>query len=108
MAITPTNLLAALILLSSRVYGINVNDILNENYLPGSLLLENVMIDGENNTNKTSTHNSSNGSWNGAFSTMEFHRYVSLIQLKPFQLINGQNYLLKSNIRNTATCFGLC
>jgi hypothetical protein len=75
------NFLAALLVLRHRVYGINVNDILNVNYLPGTLLLDNLMIDGDNNANKTSAHNSSKGNWNDAFSTMEFHRYVSSMQL---------------------------
>ena len=76
------NFLAALIVLRQRVYGLNANDILNINYLPGNLLMDNLMIDGDNNANKTSAHNSSKGDWNDAFSTMEFHRYASLTQLK--------------------------
>jgi hypothetical protein len=56
------------------VIGINVNDILNVNYLPGTFLLDNVMIDGNSNTNITSTRNSSVGNWKDAFSTMDFHR----------------------------------
>ena len=108
MAVVIINFLFTLIILSHTVYGLNVNDILNVNYLPGTLLLDNVMIDGDDNVNKSSTHNNSNGNWNDAFSTMEFHRYVSLIQLTMLQMKNGQNnYLLKSNITTRTRCFGL-
>jgi hypothetical protein len=108
MAAVIINFLATLILLRHRVYGLNVNDILNVNYLPGTLLLDNLMIDGDNNANKTSAHNSSNGNWNDAFSTMEFHRYVSLTQLTKLQMMNGQNNcLFKSRITIEGKCFGL-
>jgi hypothetical protein len=108
MAVLIINFLATLIILRHRVYGLNVNDILNVNYLPGTLLLDNLMIDGDNNANNTSAHNSSNGNWNDAFSTMEFHRYVSLMQLTTLQMTNGQNnYFFKSSITTEGTCFGL-
>jgi hypothetical protein len=80
MAVVMIYFLATLIILNHTVYGLNMNDILNVNYLPGTLLLDNVMIDGDNNGNNSSTHNSSNGNWKDAFSTMEYHRYVSLMQ----------------------------
>jgi hypothetical protein len=108
MALIIINFLATLIVLRHRVYGLNVNDILNVNYLPGTLLLDNLMIDGDNNANKTSAHNSSNGNWNDAFSTMEFHRYVGLMQLAMLQMTNGQNNcLFQSSIKTERTCFGL-
>jgi hypothetical protein len=75
MAVTTINCVVYLILLNQGVYGVNVNDILNVNYLPGNLLLDNVMIDGDSSTNRSST-NSSGGKWNDAFYTMDFHRYV--------------------------------
>jgi hypothetical protein len=108
MAAVIINFLATLLVLRHRVYGINVNDILNVNYLPGTLLLDNLMIDGDNNANKTSAHNNSNGNWNDAFSTMEFHRYVSLMQLTTLQITNSQNNcLFKSSITTEGIYFGL-
>lgn len=108
MALVVISFLATIIVLRHRVYGLNVNDILNVNYLPGTLLLDNLMIDGDNNANKTSAHNSSNGNWNDAFSTMEFHRYVGLMQLTTLQMKKGQNIcLFQSSITIEGTCFGL-
>jgi len=108
MAVVIINFLATLIVLRHRVHGLNVNDILNVNYLPGTLLLDNLMIDGDNNANKTSAHNSSNGNWNDAFSTMEFHRYVGLRLLTTLQMTNGQNNcLFKSSITTERKHFGL-
>jgi hypothetical protein len=93
MALVMINFLATLIVLRHRVYGLNVNDILNVNYLPGTLLLDNLMIDGDNNANNTSAHNSSKGNWNDAFSTMEFHRYVSSVQLRMLKMTRARKTL---------------
>jgi hypothetical protein len=76
MAMIILNFFVHLIIVYQDVFAVNVNDILNVNYLPGTLLLDNVMIDGDSNTNRTSTNNSSGGNWNDAFYTMDFHRYV--------------------------------
>lgn len=65
-----------LLIVNRDVYAVNVNDILNVNYLPGTLLLDNMMIDGDSVTNKTPTNNHSCGNWSDAFYTMDFHRYV--------------------------------
>lgn len=65
-----------LLIVNRDVYAVNVNDILNVNYLPGTLLLDNMMIDGDSVTNKTPTNNHSGGNWSDAFYTMDFHRYV--------------------------------
>ena len=55
--------------------GLNVNDILNVNYLPGTLLMDNFMIDGEHDANNTSANNiTAAGKWTDAFQTMNFHR----------------------------------
>jgi len=89
MAVIIINFLTTLIVLGHGVCGLNVNDILNVNYLPGTLLLDNLMIDGDNNANKTSAYNSSNGNWNDAFSTMGFHRYVASMQLTKLQMKKG-------------------
>jgi len=108
MAVVIINFLANLIVLRHGVCGLNVNDILNVNYLPGTLLLDNLMIDGDNNANKTSAYNSSNGNWNDAFSTMEFHRYVTIMQSTKLRMTNGQNNcLFISSITTEGTCFGL-
>jgi len=108
MAAVIINFLATLMVLRHGVCGLNVHDILNVNYLPGTLLLDNLMIDGDNNANNTSAHNSSNGNWNDAFSTMEFHRYVTSMQLTKLQMKNGQNNcLFKSSITTEGTRFGL-
>ena len=108
MAVVIINFLATLMVLHHGACGLNVNDILNVNYLPGTLLLDNLMIDGDNNANKTSAYNSSNGNWNDAFSTMEFHRYVTSMHLTKLQMKNGQNNsLFKSSITTEGTCFRL-
>jgi hypothetical protein len=93
MAVVMINFLAILLVLCHRVCGLNVNDILNVHYLPGTLLLDNLMIDGDNNANKTSAHNSSKGNWNEAFSTMEFHRYVSSVQLTILKMTRARTTL---------------
>jgi hypothetical protein len=54
--------------------GINVKDILDVNYLPGTFILDNMIVDKNSNGNITSTRNNSVGNWNDAFSMMDFHR----------------------------------
>jgi hypothetical protein len=76
MAAVMLNLFVYLIVENQGVYGLNMNDILNVNFLPGTLLLDNIMIDANSSTNRNSTNNSSGSNWNDAFYTMDFHRYV--------------------------------
>ena len=54
--------------------GLNVNDILNVNYLPGTLLLDNFMIESGDDANHTSANITAPGKWTDAFQTMDFHR----------------------------------
>jgi hypothetical protein len=74
MALITLSYIVCLNVVNHGVSGINVNDILNANYLPGTFLLDNVIIDENSNANITSTRNNSAGNWKDAFNTMDFHR----------------------------------
>jgi hypothetical protein len=74
MAVTMLGYAVCLTIVNHGAAGINVKDILNVNYLPGTFLLDNVIVDKNSFANITSTRNASAGDWIDAFNTMDFHR----------------------------------
>lgn len=74
MALIILSYIICLTVVKHGVTGINVNDILNVNYLPGTFLLDNMITDVNSDANITSNHNTSAGNWKDAFYTMDFHR----------------------------------